>query len=100
MTSIFLFFAIIQPVFACTIKFELCRYDLMVACKDIGEGKRACPQVLGNVEIKPISAGDAYVKKLDSKRVNNGYVSSLLERYTARKTFRETQADEAVEYQI
>jgi len=75
-------------------------YDLMVACKEIGEGKRACPEVLGNVEIKPISAGDAYVKKLDSKRVNNGYISSLLERYSARKTFGATQADEAVEYQI
>ena len=72
----------------------------MVACNEIGEGKRACPQVLGNVEIKPISAGDAYVKKLDSKRVNNGYISSLLERYSARKTFGETQVDEAFEYQI
>ena len=72
----------------------------MVACKDIGEGKRPCPELLGNIEIKPISAGDAYVKKLESKRVNNGHIISLLERYSERKTFGETQADEGVEYQI
>jgi len=57
----------------------------MVACKDIGEGKRAAPEMLGDVKIKPISAADAYVKKLDSKRVNNGQIISLLERYASRK---------------
>ena len=61
------------------------RYDLMVACNDIGEGKRAAPEMLGGVTIKPISAADAYFKKLDSKRVNNGQIISLLERYSARK---------------
>merc|ERR1712194_55346 len=60
-------------------------YDLMVACNDIGEGKRAAPEMLGGVTIKPISAADAYFKKLDSKRVNNGQIISLLERYSARK---------------
>jgi len=73
-------------------------YDLMVACKDIGEGKRAAPELLGGVVIKPIEAADAYVKKLDSKRVNNGDIISLLERYTARKTFGGTKPVD--EYQI
>jgi len=59
-------------------------YDLMVACKEIGEGKREAPDLLGGIEIKPISAADAYVKKLESKRVNNGQIISLLERYSER----------------
>jgi len=73
-------------------------YDLMVACKEIGEGKRVAPEeLLGGAEIKPISAADAYVKKLESKRVNNGQIISLLERYSVRKTFGGTKAEE---YQI
>jgi len=57
----------------------------MVACKDIGEGRRAAPEILGGVKIKSISAADAYVKKLESKRVNDGQIISLLERYASRK---------------
>mmetsp|Transcript_22193 Transcript_22193/g.35299 ORF Transcript_22193/g.35299 Transcript_22193/m.35299 type:complete len:180 (+) Transcript_22193:1-540(+) len=72
-------------------------YDLMVACKEIGEGKRAAPELLGDIEIKPISASDAYVKKLESKRVNNGQIISLLERYSERKAFAQTKPSE---YQI
>lgn len=63
-------------------------YDLMVACNEIGLGKRAAPELLGDVEIRLISATEAYVKKLESKRVNNEQVISLLERYASRKTFR------------
>lgn len=62
----------------------------MVACKEIGEGKRAVPELLGDVVIKPINAADAYVKKLESKRVNNEQIIALLGRYAARRTFRET----------
>merc|ERR1719359_1231222 len=29
-------------------------YDLMVACKEIGEGRRPCPELLGNIEILPV----------------------------------------------
>ena len=57
----------------------------MVACKDIGEGKRAAPEMLGGITIKPISTTDAYVKKLESKRVNNERIVSLLARYAERK---------------
>ena len=59
-------------------------YDLMIACKEIGEGKRAAPELIGDVEIKPIEASDAYVKKLDSKRLGNAQIMSLLERYSSR----------------
>ena len=61
-----------------------------MACKEIGEGKRAAPDLLGNIVIKPISPADAYDKKLDSKRVHNEQILSLLKRYSERKTFAET----------
>ena len=88
------FYTLICVFFMCP-----CRYDLMVACKEIGEGKREAPELLGGVEIKPISAADAYVKKLESKRVGNSQIISLLERYSERtkKIGGETKA---VEYQI
>ena len=74
-------------------------YDLMVACKEIGEGKRGAPELLGDVVIKPILASDAYQTKLDSTRVvSNDHIRSLLQRYATRKTkFYETIA---VEFQI
>lgn len=76
-------------------------YDLMIACKDIGEGKRKAPELLGNVVIKPISAADAYVKKLDSRRVGNNQIISLLERYSERKTkIGVASKGTPVEYQI
>eukprot|EP01083_Nonionella_stella_P127471 386105_1 len=76
-------------------------YDLMIACKDIGEGKRKAPELLGNAEIKPISAADAYVKKLESRRVGNSDIISLLERYSARKaTIGQASKANAAEYQI
>jgi len=69
---------------------DVIAYDLLVACKEIGEGKRAAPELLGDNVIKPILAANAYQKKLDSKRVNNAQILSLLERYSARKAFAET----------
>ena len=71
----------------------------MIACKEIGEGTRAAPELLGDVVIKPILASDAYQTKLDSTRVvSNDHIRSLLQRYAARKTkFDETSA---VEFQI
>ena len=74
-------------------------YDLLVACKEIGEGKREAPELLGDVVIKPILASDAYETKLDSTRVvSNDHVRSLLQRYAARKA--KFEESSAVEYQI
>lgn len=74
----------------------------MIACKEIGEGERAAPELLGDVQIKPIRSSDAYVKKLESTRVKNADIISLLERYAARKQFGDdTKVEEkTVEYQI
>jgi len=67
-------------------------YDLLIACKEIGEGKRESPDLLGDIKIRPISAADAYTRKLESKRVNNEQILSLLRRYPERKTFPETNS--------
>jgi glutamate--cysteine ligase catalytic subunit len=62
-------------------------YDLMVACRDIGEGKLHIPELLGGVRIDPITTEGAYETKLDSKRVQNEQILSLLQRYTNRSAF-------------
>lgn len=62
-------------------------YDLMVACRDIGEGTLHIPELLGNVVIDPITTDGAYETKLDSTRVRNDQLLGLLRRYTNRKSF-------------
>ena len=59
----------------------------MIACKEIGEGKRHEPELLGAFEISPILKESAYDVKLDSKRVNNNHILELLRRYSNRKSF-------------
>jgi len=63
-------------------------YDLMIACTEIGEGKRHEPTLLGDdVLVKPISKDGAYDVKLDSTKVNNENLLDLLRRYSNRKSF-------------
>merc|ERR1712183_34160 len=62
-------------------------YDLMIICKDIGEGNIQVPELHGNVMIDKISAEGAYETKLDSKRVKNDRILQLLRRYKNRKSF-------------
>ena len=62
-------------------------YDLMIACRDIGEGKLHVPELLGDVKIDLISPDGAYDIKLDSTRAQNDRVLELLRRYTNRKAF-------------
>lgn len=59
-------------------------YDLMMTCRDIGEGKLHIPELLGDVNIKPITTEGAYKVKLNSKRVQNEQILDLLKRYTNR----------------
>jgi hypothetical protein len=63
------------------------RYDLMLACRDIGEGKLHIPELLGNVAIEQITADGAYETKLESARVQNEQLLGLLRRYTSRTAF-------------
>jgi len=62
-------------------------YDLMVTCRDIGEGKIHVPELLGDVKIDRITAEGAYEVKLDSKRAKNERILELLSRYKTRKAF-------------
>lgn len=61
-------------------------YDLMEACKDIGEGRLHVPELLGSTKILPITKEGAYEVKLDSGRVQNDRLLGLLQRYTSRKS--------------
>ena len=36
---------------------ESIAFDMVKACNDIGLGKRPCPEILGEVEIEPITTG-------------------------------------------
>lgn len=65
-------------------------YDLMVACKDIGEGKLHIPELLGDLKINPITAEGAYGIKMDAKTVRNEKLLELLQRYTYRTSFSES----------
>jgi len=62
-------------------------YDLMIACKDIGEGNMHVPELLGNLKIDKITAEGAYQVKLDSRRLKNDRILQLLRRYRNRKAF-------------
>ncbi len=64
-------------------------YDLMIACKEIGEGKRHEPELLGDFFIDPVSADGAYDVKLEGKALKNDQLFELLSRYTKRQSFAE-----------
>jgi glutamate--cysteine ligase catalytic subunit len=67
-------------------------YDLMVACKEIGEGRRHEPSLLGDLRFTPITTTGAYDVKLDAKRVKNTVLLETLQRYMHRVSFRDTGA--------
>lgn len=66
-------------------------YDLMVACKQIGEGKLHVPELLGDIRIKEITTDGAYETKLDSRRVTNERIVELLQRYKKRQSTFDTE---------
>lgn len=68
-------------------------YDLMVACKEIGEGVRHVPELLGEFKIEKISTSGAYDKKLESARVQSDEILNLLRRYVNRKAFSSLDED-------
>jgi len=61
-------------------------HDLLIACKDIGEGKLHVPELLGDIKIRPVTTEGAYDTKLDSKLVSNTTLLKLLQRYTERQS--------------
>ena len=59
-------------------------YDLMVACSEIGEGKRHEPELLGDLRIAELDTSAAWDVKMGSDRVNDDDILNLLRRYTKR----------------
>jgi glutamate--cysteine ligase catalytic subunit len=55
-------------------------YDLMMACKHVGEGKLACSELLGNVVIDPVDPEDAYDRHLVS-HLDPSEKQKLIRRY-------------------
>merc|ERR1719198_987078 len=66
-------------------------YDLMIACRDIGLGKLHVPELLGNVTINEVTKEGAYDVKMDSNRIQNEQLVSLLRRYTNRTAFKSSK---------
>jgi len=64
--------------------------DLMMACKEIGEGHRHEKDLLGDFSIDPISTSGAYDVKLEGRKLKNDDFFELLSRYTDRQSFAKT----------
>lgn len=58
-------------------------YDLLIACKDIGEGSIACPEVMGDVVIERVRPEDAYGHRL-AGRLSTEERSELLKHLVQR----------------
>jgi len=58
-------------------------YDLMKACDEIGRGVRKCPELLGEVQVDPITPAMAYATALKSYTSQEAR-SALLRKLTAR----------------
>ena len=66
-------------------------FDLMTACKEIGEGSRHEEDLLGKFKINPLSTDGAYDVKLEGRTVKNDEIFQLLSRYTNRLSFGDTR---------
>lgn len=59
-------------------------YDLVTACNDIALGKRACPELLGEVKIEPITAHGQYETPLYGERLGPEDRRGLLDKIMKR----------------
>jgi glutamate--cysteine ligase catalytic subunit len=62
-------------------------YDIIVACKEIGDGTRHESDLLGDMKINLLRKDGAYDIKLDATKVQNDRLLELLRRYTNRTSF-------------
>ena len=70
---------------------EIC-YDLVVACKEIGEGFRHEADLLGDIKIDEVVPEGAWTPQLDSRRLMNVETMKLISRYCQRKHFGQKKA--------
>lgn len=59
-------------------------YDLVNACQEIGLGKRACPELLGDRTIKELTADEAWDVVLDSSKMEVQYRNRLIKKFVKR----------------
>jgi glutamate--cysteine ligase catalytic subunit len=64
-------------------------YDLMRLCDDVGKGRCACPDLLGDIVIHPVLPETAYDVPLASSRVSTAQTRELLQKYTSRGAWNE-----------
>ena len=64
-------------------------FDLLEACKGIGDGTRPAPELLGDgVVIKPITADSAYEVPLSAARIGTAQSRKLIQTYLQRSSLR------------
>lgn len=63
--------------------------DLMMACKDIGEGRRPCPELLGNLPVRRVEPESGYDVPLASERVQDDTRKELIAKYAHRSEWDE-----------
>lgn len=64
-------------------------YDLVEACRDIGDGSRSVPELLGpHSRVKPVLAEDAYDVALQTTKIATDRRIELVESYFQRMSFR------------
>jgi glutamate--cysteine ligase catalytic subunit len=59
-------------------------YDLVMECKAIGEGRKACRDLLGDVVIDPVTPDEAYDVLLSSSRLGSSERSAAIRQYLVR----------------
>ncbi|CAM9636627.1 unnamed protein product [Chrysoparadoxa australica] len=59
-------------------------YDLLMECKAIGEGAKRCPELLGDIRIRPVVPESGYDVPLESSRVGTNKMKALLAKYIGR----------------
>eukprot|EP00611_Tribonema_gayanum_P021824 TRINITY_DN4282_c0_g1_i5.p1 TRINITY_DN4282_c0_g1~~TRINITY_DN4282_c0_g1_i5.p1 ORF type:complete len:514 (-),score=226.07 TRINITY_DN4282_c0_g1_i5:711-2165(-) len=61
-------------------------YDLMLAARDVGEGRRAAPELLGPEVIEPVLPEGAFDVPLASARIDAAARRELIDRYAWRRS--------------
>ncbi|CAM9306203.1 unnamed protein product [Chrysoparadoxa australica] len=59
-------------------------YDLVMACKEIGEGIRPCPELLGQVTIEAVNAEEAFDVPMTVGKIGADSRNMLIRRYGQR----------------
>lgn len=62
-------------------------YDLLMECRDIGEGRKQCPDLLGSVKIDPIVVDEAYDVPLSGAKLAGGMRADVIRKLMCRQPF-------------